>query len=326
MCQIAFILAALLAAGSARAADEARPVSGTFIQLNRQTTTYSTEQWQGLLTRMSKVGIATLIVQWTAEPPVLYFRDQDLDFREKYDAVERLLAAASNRNFSIFLGLQSDPAFWKEITARDKPLRDYFLLRQAQNERLQAALLKAFGPRQDWVGYYIPDEIDDFSWRDAARRKLLADYLRATTRSLREHDPKRSIAISAFFRTRTAPRIFTGTLSALAAETKVDYLLLQDGAGHGDPPDDVLPIYYQSLLSARGERGPELWAVLEAFRQTSRGAEPFAAKPAPADAFDRQIRAAAGFKRRVIFAFPDYVDPKRGPEAQALYRSLAEPP
>ena len=319
--QIALLLAAMLLPRAGQTAED-QGVSGAFLQLNRQAAGQTAEQWKTLLTRMRAIGIDTLIVQWTAEAPVLYFKDQDLDFKEQFDTIERLMEAERGLRFSIFLGLQNDPAFWKEITARDKALRDYFLERQAQNERIQAALLKTFGQRDDWVGYYIPDEIDDLSWRDAGRRQLLKDYLHATVRSLRKHDTHRTIAISAFFRARTAPTAVAETWNALTADTGLDYLLLQDGAGNNDPEDDVLPLYYQALLNLRREHAPELWAVLEAFRRTSGNAEPFAAQPAPPDDFGRQIRAAAGFKRRVLFTFPDYVDPERGAAARALYQSL----
>lgn len=306
-------------------AASAEKISGTFIQLNRQVADHSVDQWKALLTRMQAIGIDTLIIQWTAEAPVLYFKDDDLHFKEQYDAIGRLMAAAGGMRFSIFLGLQNDPAFWKEITARDKALRDYFLVRQAQNERIQAALLKAFGKRDDWIGYYIPDEIDDLSWRDAGRRRCLEDYLRGTIRSLRAHDAHRVIAISAFFRARTAPEVVARTLDALTADIGLDYLLLQDGAGNNDPPEDVLGLYYRSMLNIRKSRTPELWAVLEAFRQTSGAGKPFTSQSAPTDAFARQIQAASGFKHRILFAFPDYVDPERGPAAQALYKILGSP-
>ena len=321
LCGVLIILATTLIPVTGHAAS-AGSVSGTFIQLNRQTAEYSTEQWKALLIRMQAIGIDTVIIQWTAEPPVLYFKDDNLSFKEQCDVIERLMEAARGMRFSIFLGLQNDSAFWKEITARDKALRDYFLVRQAQNERIQAALLKAFGKRDDWVGYYIPDEIDDLSWRDAGRRRFLEDYLRGTIRSLREHDARRVIAISAFFRARTAPALFAANLNELTVDSGLDYLLLQDGAGNGDPPNDVLPIYYGALLKSQCERMPTFWAVLEAFRQTSGNEKSFAAKPAPSDDFGRQIRAAIGFKRRVMFTFPDYADPERGAAARALYQSL----
>lgn len=297
-------------------------VSGTFIQLNRQVAGYSTAQWKALLASMQSAGMDTLIIQWTAEPPVLYFKNKDLAFKEQFATIERLMAAESGMHFAVFLGLQHDPAFWNGITARDKVLRDYFLVRQAQNERIQAALLKTFAQWQDWVGYYLPDEIDDISWRDAARRRLLGDYLRATIARLRQHDARRKIAVSAFFRTRTAPTVVAENLDALTADIGLDYLLLQDGAGNNDPPDDIRALYYQAMLKPRPGCVPERWVVLEAFRQTSRNTEPFAARPAPPDDFARQIRAATGFKRRILFSFPDYADPARGAAASALFQSL----
>ena len=319
---IAVIITAIMPANAPIFAASAGKVSGTFIQLNRQSTEYSTTQWKAFLTRMQAIGIDTVFIQWTAEPPVLYFKDNDLHFNEQYDALERLMEAARGMSFSIFLGLQNDSEFWKEITARDKALRDYFLVRQAQNERVQAALLKAFGKRDDWVGYYIPDEIDDLSWRDAGHRRFLKDYLRGTIRILREHDARRAVAISAFFRTRTAPEVVVKNLDALTADIGLDYLLLQDGAGNNDPPEDVLGLYYRAMLNIRKTHAPELWAVLEAFRQTSGEGKPFTAEPAPPGNFVRQIQAASGFKRRILFSFPDYVDPGRGSAAQALYKML----
>lgn len=318
------IFATALMPSSGRTAVDAG-VSGTFIQLNSQSAAYSTAQWKALLTRMRAVGIDTLIIQWTAEPPTLYFKDKDLDFKEQFDTIERLMEAERGIRFIIFLGLQNDPSFWKEITARDKALRDYFLERQAQNERIQAALLKIFGQQDDWAGYYIPDEIDDLSWRDPVRRHFLEDYLRGTIRSLREHDYYRAIAISAFFRVRTEPEVVVKNLVALTADIGLDYLLLQDGAGNNDPPEDVLGLYYRAILNIRQTHAPELWAVVEAFRQTSGKGKPFAAQPARADDVTRQILAASGFKRRILFSFPDYVDPERGAAARALYEILGSP-
>lgn len=298
-------------------------VSGAFIQFNRANAAWPAERWRGILDEMQKLMFDTVFIQWSAEEPALYFRDRDMPFKEQYDALDRVMEAARGRNLSIFIGLQHDPAFWKEITARDKVLRDYFLVRQAQNERLQKALFRKFGDRADWTGYYITDEIDDLSWREDTRRKILKDYLARTIQELREADPGRPVAVSAFFRARTAPEIVAKNLYSLTADIGLDYLLIQDGAGSGDPPLEVTPMYYSSLLGTGQRRKPALWIVLEAFRQTSGKAEPFAAEPSPPERFKRQIRIGAGFERRIVFSFPEYLDPERGPAAKALFESLS---
>lgn len=300
----------------------AAEVSGAFIQFNRANAAWPIDRWKTLFNEMRNIGLDTVIIQWTAEEPVLYFKDDALPFKEQYDALERLLEAARGQNLSVFLGLQNDPAYWKEITGRDKVLRDYFLVRLARNERLQAALLKKFEKRADWIGYYIPDEIDDLSWRESARQDILKDYLRQTIQILRKADANRPIAISAFFRARTAPTVFTKTLRHLTGDIGLNYLLIQDGTGGGDPPLEVTPMYYRSLLGDGQWHEPGLWLVLEAFRQTSGKADQFSAEPAPPERFARQIQAAAGFERRIIFSFPEYISPGRGPAARALYESL----
>jgi len=298
-------------------------ISGAFIQLNRANAGWPAERWERVFGEMAGIKLDTVIIQWSAEDAVLYFRDENLPFREQHDALERLMEAARGRNFSIFLGLQNDPAFWKEITARDRVLRDYFLVRQAQNEHLQKALLRKFGDRADWAGYYIPDEIDDLSWREKARRQILKEYLARSIQELRKADPGRPVAASAFFRARTAPEIVANNLHELTAGIGLDYLLIQDGAGNDDPPEDVLGMYYRALPCSRQPRAPELWAVLEAFRQTSVPGDDFSAEAAPPARFRQQIRAAAGFKRRIAFSFPDYISPGLGPGGKALYESLS---
>ena len=317
-----FIILAMASAVPPGLAATDGKVSGTFIQLNRANASWPVERWKNLFKNMQNIKIDTVIIQWSAEEPVLYFKDKDLPFNEQYDALERLMEAAQGFDLSIFLGLQNDPAYWNEITGRDKVLRDYFLVRRAKNEHLQASLLNKFGNRANWAGYYIPDEIDDLSWRENKRRDILKNYLKQTIESIRNKDTKRPIAISAFFRTRTAPSVFTNMLFNLTDNIGLDYLLLQDGAGNNDPPLDVTPMYYRALSAKGQERAPEIWIVLEAFRQTSGQIKEFSAEPARADDFLRQIQVTDGFKRRILFAFPDYVDPDLGPAAQALYKIL----
>ena len=198
----------------------------------------------------------------------------------------------------------------------------------ARNEKLQRQLLEHFGDRQEWVGYYIPDEIDDLTWRAPARGAFFRDYLSLLTQRLRTNDATRTVAVSAFFRGRTAPDIFARTLLSLTtnAASRVDTLLVQDGAGVGDPPVEYMPVYFKTLSEMGTAGAPHLWGVVELFDQTSRGTEPFAAVPAAPARVAGQIAAVAPYVERLVaFTFKDYADPARGPAAAALHRSLSEP-
>ena len=59
--------------------------------------------------------------------------------------LRRILSAARReRNEGTSSACFTIPHYWSEITARDSVLRDYFLVRVAQNEKIQKALLSKF--------------------------------------------------------------------------------------------------------------------------------------------------------------------------------------
>lgn len=300
-------------------------VTGTFIQLNRGVADKPVPEWAADLDRMKEAGINTLIVQWCAEGDLAYFKS-DLPFGEQHATIENLLAAADGKGFRILLGLRNDPDYWKQITARDRVLRDYFMARVAQNEAVQLALKAKFDRSPDFAGYYIPDEIDDLNWRTPSRRALMKEYLAVLARRLKANDPDRPATVSSFVRGRTAPDIYANTLKELfASDSHVDAVLIQDGVGVGDPPASYVALYFKELQQRWDEQGPQLWGIVEAFEQTSKAGEAFAARPAPAGRLRKQVEAAAPyFDRLVLFTFLDYATPAKGPEAEALFDVLKE--
>jgi hypothetical protein len=244
---------------------------------------------------------------------------------ETYETLERLFEAVRDSGLTLHLGLMNDPGYWTAITARDRVLRDYFLLRVARNERLQKQLLERFGNRPEWAGYYIAEEIDDLTWRDPRRAVFVRDYLSLMTARLKSNDPARPVAVSAFFRGRTAPDIFARTLLDLTTNGahRVDAVLVQDGAGADDPPLAYIPLYFQALREAWTADAPKLWGVIELFTQTSPEGQPFAAVAATPERVVKQIAAAAPHvERLVVFTLKDYADPSRGPGAAQLQQAL----
>ncbi|MBU0676998.1 MAG: DUF4434 domain-containing protein [Verrucomicrobia bacterium] len=320
--QITFVLLALTGAQI-----QAGEVSGTFIQLNRKVAQKSAEEWTTDFEDMKAVGLDTVIVQWTAQKSILYFRwpapEETIPFTEQYDAVERILDAAEATGFKVYLGLQNDPDFWRQITSRDQVLRDYFLVRVAQNERLQAGLLAAFGGRSCWTGYYITEELDDLSWRLAPRRQIVKLYLDVLSKRLRANDGNRNICVSSFYRARTAPDLFASNLEDIVEGADIDHVLIQDGVGVGNPPQAYVPIYFEALKNMAAKDKPDLWAVIESFKQVSAGDEPFKAEPTDTETLKRQIAAASEhFEHMVFFTFLDYMSPSGDEKARKLYEML----
>lgn len=302
--------------------------TGSFIQLNRALAARTTAEWRRDMEKMRQIGIRSLLVQWSAEPDISYLIliSDPLTYSEQYRALERILSAAEETDMQVHLGLFHDPDYWTAITARDPVLRDYFLVSAARHETLQKALLERFGPHPAWVGYYIPEEIDDLSWREPQRAARFNQYLALLCERLRANDPERSIRVSAFFRSRTAPAVFRDTLLRIVENSGLDGVLLQDGTGTGDPHEPYLPFYYKVLTESWPANAPRLSCVIEVFEQTSVEDAPFTAKPAPSERVRRQMEHAARFfDKLILFTFTDYADPDLGPEARALYELFSEP-
>lgn len=292
-------------------------IDGAFIQLHRGKTERSVADWRADFVALKALKADTVIVQWAAEEPVLYFErghDGLPGFTETYPTLERIMEAAEAEGMSVLIGLQHHPEYWTQITSREKVIRDFFRIRMARNERLQRALLDAFGRRYAWAGYYIPDEVDDLTWRAPEMRTLIRDYLVQMTAILRRNDAERSIAVSSFFRGRTAPERMASDLIALLQDTDIDVLLVQDGIGTGDPPLLYSPLYYETLAAAWQAAVaadevilPSLWCVIETFHQTSALNDPFTAEAASPERVREQIEAARPyFERLIVFTFDDY--------------------
>lgn len=299
-------------------------VSGTFVQLNREVSGKTVEEWRNDLVQMRQAGLRTLIVQWSAEEKTSYFKN-DMPFDEKFDTLERIFEAIGDDPVDVYLGLEHDPNFWTEITARERTLRDYFLVRISRNLKLQQGLLKAFGQRKNWRGYYIPEELDDKTWRSAHRGRLMGDYLKRLTWQLKKADSGREVCVSTFFRGRTAPDVYARNLVEMTRDTGVDHVLVQDGAGEGDPPLKYVPKYYQALQEGWGKGTPDLWCVIEVFQRID-GGKSFKAVPAPVTRLQEQLKyGRLSFTNLVLFTFFDYADPDLGKTAGEAFSALKAP-
>lgn len=332
------------------AVSSAFAVHGTFIQLNRELASLSLEQWKQDLKVIKQAGLDTVIVQWSAEAPVMYFlypSEEMPSYPECYPVLETLFEANRETALNIYVGLANDPAYWHQLQGSEKVVRDFFLIRMARNERLQLALLDRFGDEPRWAGYYVPDEIDDQNWRQAPARSLIKRYITGMSERLKRNDPDRKVAVSAFFRGRTSPEIVAKNLAEITGGAVLDILMLRDGIGMGDPPMDYLPIYYKVIhewwqhqaISLQEsdvppeedpyETGkpsrplPELWAVVETFEQTNPAGEPFQAKPAPPTRLAKQLDVAEDyFPSTILFTFLDYMHPALGTDGQMLFQLM----
>ena len=271
---IVLFLAALIpwspAAGEKLTPDDLKGVRGIFLQPNAGYLKKDHTDWLRIFTRLKDRNIDTLYVQWSAEKGQVY-ADIPLENHESKALLEKIFPVARECGLNIVLGLYQETTYWQQIPAPNDVLENFFYLRVAANERLLEQLYKKFGHEPALAGYYLPDEIDDLNWRTPDRIGYYNQYLKLMVDRIRVYDSQRPVAISAFFRSRTAPRLFSENLKMMLKDSGVNLLLLQDGAGEGNPGEAYRPWYFEALQEQDYGK-TALGAVIElSFPDQSRG-------------------------------------------------------
>ena len=294
------------AAGEKLTPDDLKGVRGIFLQPKAGYLKKDHSDWLRIFTRLKDRNIDTLYVQWSAENGRV-FADIPLENHESQALLEKIFPAARECRLNVVLGLYHETTYWQQIPAPGDVLENFFYLRVAANERLLEQLYKKFGQESSLAGYYIPDEIDDLNWRTADRIGFYNSYLKLMVERIRKFDPKRPVAVSAFFRSRTAPRIYAENLFSILKDTGINQLLVQDGAGENNPPEPYRDMYFEKIKERNtGEIG--LVGIIEIFSRTSLESEPFAAVSAPRDRIIRQLSEARKYFDNLVVFSLEYLE------------------
>lgn len=314
---------ALLAALPAPSMAE-KPLRGTFLQLTSAHGEWTTQNWRSLFDTLAKLELEEIIVQWVAFDHAVFYRSATFDSVPN-PPLETLLQLADEYSMRVRLGLSADSQFWLKVDRSAQLIETYFRRRIAANEVLIRELTPVVARHRSFAGWYLSDELDDVSWQDPAKRKVLVAYLRELCANLRRRTPQQSIALSLFSNGAMAPGSLADFAADLMEQAHIDTLLFQDGIGAGKLSLDELSIYLEALRSATKSRPFSLELVIELFQQTesSRDSEEaFRAAPAPIERIQRQLAVAAQHGLATIaFSVPDYLNPQNSPEQQALFEA-----
>ena len=173
-------------------------------------------------------------------------------------------------------------------------------------------------------GWYISEEIDDSSWNEPTRRKILLDHLAILTAGLREITPESQVGISAFSNARLDPESFSEFWKKIMTESSIDILYFQDGIGSNKLELNYLPLYLDAADRAVRATNRALAIVVELFEQKKEegdSKEKFQAVPASLSRIGRQMELAAHYASNRIMAFsiPDYMQSAGVDSARSLY-------
>lgn len=210
-------------------------------------------QWQTILDESRQAGVDTLVVQWT--------QHGESDFGGADGWLLALLRRAQSDGFKLVLGVHYDPAYYQRMKeGQAAPMEWYQWL--AKSLELQRWLRSHAGLEPQ--GWYLPMELDDRLFAEAALRGVLSRQLKAF-RDLLDGP----LHVSVFSAGVLPPAAYAAWLDSLP----VDQVWWQDGRGSGSLPADILEAYRSALPCHIG-------IVAEAFRAVSGADAQFAAVPA----------------------------------------------
>jgi hypothetical protein len=302
-------------------------LEGSFIQLWRRHFAWTRADWSALLQDIEALGLSTLIVQWSRYDALRF--DHPLHGSGQPDSpLGRLARASIGRSVRLMMGLWHDPAWWRHPELQGPALRerlDRWVDGALDQARMLAPLVRAVPAFEGW---YLTEEVDVRSWSPSARLHALGEALERLSTGLDRMMPGALLALSGFGDRRDSPEQGADFWSSLFDRVpRLDRLLLQDGigVGHDDPSGWARRLRAVEQAFARSSRPaararPELWAVVETFRQQSEAGAPFRARPATLPELVTQLDSAAFVTRRIAFSAPDYMVPSAGPLAARLYR------
>ncbi|WP_203564672.1 DUF4434 domain-containing protein, partial [Bordetella pseudohinzii] len=166
-------LAAPLALALAGCAPRPPALDGSFVQIWHSHLAWSRTRWRRLMGEMRALGCREVVLQWTGvsggTAPAWQVPDA---------VMETIFDTASARGLNVRVGLPFDHGWWEAIKTPDPAALAAFF--QRSREAAIGYLNSAPWPlRRRFGGWYIPYEIEQYSWADPARRAMLADWLGA---------------------------------------------------------------------------------------------------------------------------------------------------
>lgn len=285
----------------------------TFIQIHSDQLAHDEAHWQRELDVLRKLGVKQVVIQFTGDRHGPYDRDG-------HAPVANLVAAAAASDIHVLLGLHDDPTWPGDDAVKRLP--------PPLGDSKQAKALGELCRRSPVCdGWYLSQEIDDATWSSPARTAALRAHVAETARVLRELAPGKQLALAPFFTGTLAPQQHAHWWLSVLEPGAIDVLMLQDGVGTGRATPERAGAYLASLRLPLAMIGVDLWSVAELFRQRH-GAplddRPFKAIPIDPAVLRKSLAVERPLVTRVVaFAVLDYMNPKRGIRARALYRDYA---
>lgn len=301
----------------------ASPLKGTFIQLLSVQQGWGKEDWDKLFGYLQQLGIKQVIVQWSVLDNVQFFSAENSP--GSGDApLNYILKESDKAGIDVIVGLFQDSRYWDEVRKDPQSIKAYLAETATITQKVADRLAPILKNHPSFKGWYIPQEIDDTTWRINDAQSFLFQYLNDLSRHLKNIFPDRLVALSGFGSNDSPLPAVEVFWENLLKSAPIDIMLFQDGIGANKLTFSRLPVYLTLMEKITKSQSRQLKIVVELFEQTTGDVlshSQFAAKPADLNRIEKQIKIGNSFDPELVaFSIPEYMTPSGGLQAEKLYR------
>jgi hypothetical protein len=298
----------------------------TFLQIYKTTSADAGVDFDRLFQKTLAFGFDTVFLQWSSYDDVSFYRDPRAGKTNDLQLTS-IIQAACKADVNLWLGLHHDSQFW-DRGAKPHPAVKSYLKQRVLDLRqripmLQSAIADAAPHNGCIQGWYISDEVDDMTWEDIPRQKLLVDALQSMRYLLKQTWPQWPVAISGFTNRIKTPQAYARFWDSLLTKADINLLMFQDGIGAAKLTLETEEQYIQALTTMAQKKHYDLSVVVELFDlETQRdGTNHFSSAGAARVTKQLNIAEKAGAEQFAVFAATPYLlqDDMSGRKALATF-------
>lgn len=275
-------------------------LDGSFLQIWKDDLKLSQTQWAEKVATLRALQCRDVVLQWTS------FGEE---YRMSDESVLTFMDLAYAAGLSVTVGLPYDHRYWKVLMGQEQIGLAAFMSEMAE-AGARFISNTPYSSHPAFAGWYVPYEIDQYSWRKSEDRTHLKNYLLRLRDTLGTKGAP--LSISTFFSQLEGAGYLTDVWSDVLDAGAIR-LMVQDGVGvYGMVNYERLA----PLFALLKQRNAAFDLVLEVFTQLpGAGPEDLRLVPAEFERVQAQLEAAARIAPARILAFAVYpymagADPK----------------
>ncbi|WP_323011438.1 DUF4434 domain-containing protein [Castellaniella sp.] len=232
------------------------PWAATFLQPWKEHLQMSEKDWRKIFSETRHLGFRQVYIQW------LGWTHGEDNWMLSDQTVQSLLEIARQQGMTLVIGLPHDSR-WQQVLGSDSLSE---ISRFFDETVADAAVLvqdKTWAAHPAFKGWYIPYEIEQYSWGYDQKVLLLADWLKKLAATLWQNSQVVP-SISTYCSQLDTPQTLAAVWNGIVQYGAQVYPLIQDGAGiYGQPDLDALNQLQKSLQS----QGIAFDLIIELFQQ-----------------------------------------------------------